>query len=417
MCELLAPAGSLEKLKVAVRYGADAVYLGEKRFSLRAKADNFSRDQIVQAVEYCRSRNVKTYVTVNIFPRNRDLSEIREFLGFLSEISPSGIIVSDPGIISMSMEIAPELSIHISTQANVTNVEAARFWQSQGASRINLARELGRDEIREIRQGLSCELEVFVHGALCISWSGRCLLSLYMTGRDANQGACAHPCRYGYQLLEEKRPGELFPVEEDSRGTYIFSSRDLCLIRRIGELHAMGVDALKIEGRTKGLLYLSTVVRAYRAAMDSVKEMVNVGKCAEWQPSPRVISELELAGARGYTENFYLHSPGDGDMCYSGLNVRQEYLPAALSISSGTAPEVVALHQLRPGDVVEYMDSALNNPLLSIKRILDENGTALSRTLGGERVVLEFDQEIETESYSMFRRKNPFQREQEKSIF
>lgn len=226
--ELLAPAGSLEKLKVAIRYGADAVYLGGRDYSLRSKAENFSDKELRQAISYCRSRGVRSYVTVNIFPRNSDLEGIREFLNTLEELGPDGIIVSDPGVFQMARRLCPQIPLHVSTQANVTNVEAARFWQGLGAGRINLARELSFREIREFKRALSCQVEVFVHGALCISWSGRCLLSLYMTGRDANKGACAHPCRYSYRLEEEKRPGGIFPGGRRRSGDiYLFKPGSL----------------------------------------------------------------------------------------------------------------------------------------------------------------------------------------------
>jgi putative protease len=255
LCELLAPAGNLEKLKIAVHYGADAVYLGGKHFSLRAQAGNFNETDLAEAVSFCHNHQARLFVTVNIFAHNRDFNKLDSYLRFLAEIGVDGLIISDPGIIRLAKKIIPAMSLHLSTQANVTNWNSALFWQEQGVSRINPARELGLAEIKKIKEKIKAKIEIFVHGALCISYSGRCMLSLYLTGRDANQGLCAHPCRYSYRLEERKRPGQYFPVEEDKRGTYIFNSKDLCLINRLPELLNAGVDSLKIEGRMKGIYY------------------------------------------------------------------------------------------------------------------------------------------------------------------
>ncbi|MCW5201296.1 U32 family peptidase, partial [Desulfobulbus sp. F4] len=264
MPELLAPAGSREKLITAIHYGADAVYLGGANWSLRAKAGNFDRAGMREAVSYAHQHGVKVYVTVNIFAHNRDLNGLSDYLLFLREAGADALIVADPGILLLCREVVPDMPLHLSTQANVTNKASVRFWQAQGVRRINLARELGLEEIRTIRQASpDIGLEIFVHGSLCISYSGRCLLSNYLTGRNANQGDCAHPCRYAYRLVEEKRPGQYFPVEEDERGTYIFNSRDLCLLFRLPELAAAGVDSVKIEGRMKSVGYVGAAVRVY----------------------------------------------------------------------------------------------------------------------------------------------------------
>lgn len=276
--ELLAPAGNMEKLITAIHYGADAVYLGGSSYSLRAAAGNFTHQGIRKAVTYAHERQVKIYITVNIFAHNRDLTQFAEHLQSLQDTGADGLIVADPGIFLLCKETLPDMPIHLSTQANVTNSHSARFWTSQGAQRINLARELGLEEIREIRQATDTELEVFVHGALCISYSGRCMLSNYLTGRNANQGTCAHPCRYSYALVEEKRPGVYFPVEEDKRGTYIFNARDLCLLGRLPELVAVGVDAIKIEGRMKSMGYVGAAVRIYRAALDFIQKQLDQGQ-------------------------------------------------------------------------------------------------------------------------------------------
>ena len=266
--ELLAPAGNFEKMQTAIHYGADAVYLGGKKFSLRAHATNFGEEEIAQAVAYAHGHGVQVYTTLNIFAHNDDLAELPDYLAALREAKVDGLIISDPGILAVARRVVPELPIHLSTQANVTNLESVRFWAGQGVKRLNLARELSLAEITQIRQATEAELEIFVHGALCISYSGRCLLSLYLTGRDANQGNCAHPCRYHYRLEEEKRPGQFFPVEEDSRGTYIFNAKDLCLLNRLPELIRAGADSLKIEGRMKSVYYVGAITRLYRAALD-----------------------------------------------------------------------------------------------------------------------------------------------------
>ena len=263
--ELLAPAGSFEKLVTAIHYGADAVYLGGSRYGLRAKAGNFSNESIREAVSYAHRHKVKIYVTVNIIAHGDDFDGLEDYLLLLEDAGVDGLIISDPGILMLAGKTVPGLPIHLSTQANVTNPQAASFWISQGVSRLNLARELSLAEICTIRETVSAELEVFVHGALCISYSGRCMLSSYMTGRDANQGNCAQPCRYSYTLVEEKRPKEFFHVEEDRRGTYIFNSKDLCLLRRLPELVAAGIDAIKIEGRMKSIFYVGGVIRVLAA--------------------------------------------------------------------------------------------------------------------------------------------------------
>ena len=268
--ELLIPAGNLDTLKTAVIYGADAVYIGGDAFSLRAKADNFGHDEMKTAIEFAHQHGVRLYVTVNVFAHNRDMDNVRRYIAELKELGPDALIVSDPGIISIVRETAPELELHISTQMNNTNYETFRFWHSIGAKRVVSARELSLKETKEIRERIPADLEIesFVHGAMCISYSGRCLLSAYMTGRSANSGACTHPCRWKYTLMEETRPGEYYPVYENERGTYIFNSKDLCMIEYIPELIDAGIDSFKIEGRMKTELYVATVARTYRRAID-----------------------------------------------------------------------------------------------------------------------------------------------------
>ena len=269
--ELLAPAGNLEKLKMAILYGADAVYIGGQRFGLRASADNFSVEDMKEGLEYAHKRNCKVYVTVNIIPHNHDLVGLPEYIMQLEEIGVDALIVSDPGIFSIVRKVAPNMEIHISTQANNTNYQSAIFWHELGAKRVVIARELSLEEISEIaaKTPQSLDIEAFVHGAMCISYSGRCLLSGYMTGRDSNKGDCAQACRWKYHLMEEKRPGEFYPVYEDEKGTYIFNSKDLCMIEHISELIKAGIYSFKIEGRMKSSFYVATLNSGYRRAIDA----------------------------------------------------------------------------------------------------------------------------------------------------
>ena len=322
--ELLAPAGNFEKMQTAIHYGANAVYLGGKKFSLRAHATNFGDEEIGEAVTYAHARGVQVYTTINIFAHNDDLAELPHYLAGLREAKVDGLIISDPGILAVARRVVPELAIHLSTQANVTNLESVRFWASQGVKRLNLARELSLAEISRIRQATETELEIFVHGALCISYSGRCLLSLYLTGRDANQGNCAHPCRYHYRLEEEKRPGQFFPVEEDSRGTYIFNAKDLCLLNRLPELIRAGADSLKIEGRMKSVYYVGAITRLYRAALDFWAVQGVPQTASEMRLPESFREELLKIGSRGYTENFFDQHPTDDDMLYNGPLIRYD---------------------------------------------------------------------------------------------
>lgn len=297
--ELLAPAGDMEKLTCALDYGADAVYLGTRRFGLRAAAGNFSFDDLAAAREATSRRGKKLYLTLNAYLTPADFQSLEEDLRRLKSLEVDAYIVSDPGVLSKVREIDPQRTVHLSTQANTTNAAAVDFWRRCGVSRVNLARELTLEDIRAIAAASDAELEVFVHGAMCIAWSGRCLLSAALTGRSANQGACSHPCRWRYFLVEETRPGEYFPVEEDGRGTYIMNSRDLCLLGRLPELVGAGVDSLKIEGRMKSLYYVAAVTRVYRAAIDRL--------CAgpsEYAPDPQWQRELEMVSHRPYGEAF-----------------------------------------------------------------------------------------------------------------
>jgi putative protease len=300
MVELLAPAGNFEKLKVAIHYGADAVYIGSKSYSLRSKADNFTVDEVKHAAEYAEERGVKLYVVVNAFLRNEDLSGLEQFFKEIKGSRVKGLIMTDPGSIAYAREIAPEIPIHLSTQANTTNLKSAKFWQDTGVKRIIVARELSLKEITEIKENVNIDVEAFVHGAMCISYSGRCLLSSFMTERDSNRGHCAHPCRWNYFLMEEKRPGEYYMVEEDETGTYVFNSKDLCMIEHIPKLIESGVDSLKIEGRMKGINYVASTVLLYRKAIDAY-----YNDPENYNFDPMWLDELKKISHRGYTTGFF----------------------------------------------------------------------------------------------------------------
>ncbi|MBU4440297.1 MAG: U32 family peptidase [Acetobacterium sp.] len=320
--ELLAPAGNFEKLKYALHYGADAVYCAGKKFGLRAKADNFDEQGLREAVAYVHGLHKKIYVTLNIIAHNENLEGLPEYVKELSEIGIDGVIVADPGVFSIIREVAPELKISISTQANNTNWRSVAFWHAQGAKRIVLARELGLKEIQEIREKIdpAMEIETFVHGAMCISYSGRCLLSHYMTGRNSNQGDCAHPCRWKYHLIEETRPDEAFSIEEDATGSFIFNSKDLCLINQIPELMAAGVDSFKIEGRMKSLYYVATVVSTYRNVIDYCYD----------HPEARDLDdtyyeELTKVSHRNYTTGFFSGKTTSEDQNYGTSSYTRHY--------------------------------------------------------------------------------------------
>lgn len=322
--ELLIPAGSLEVLRVAVDYGADAVYVGGEAFGLRAKAHNFTIEEMKQGCEYCHARGVRLYVTVNVFAHNEDLPGVREYLESLKEVPVDALIISDPAIFTMAREILPQMELHVSTQANNTNYGIYRFWYGLGAKRVVSARELSLKEITEIRANIpeDMEIESFIHGAMCISYSGRCLLSNFLTGRDANQGACTHPCRWKYSVVEEKRPGEYFPVEEDDRGTYIFNSKDLCMIEHIPELVEAGIDSFKIEGRMKTALYVATVARTYRKAIDDYLEDEAVYK----RNLPYYKEEIGKCTYRQFTTGFYFGKPGPEEQVYDNNEYVKDYI-------------------------------------------------------------------------------------------
>lgn len=323
--ELLAPAGNLEKLKMAILYGADAVYLAGKRFGLRTASDNFTLEELKEGVEFAHSRNKKVYLTMNIIPHNDDFTGVEDFIKSAAEAGIDAVIVSDPGMFRIVKKTCPDLDIHISTQANITNVHSANFWHEMGASRIVLARELSLKEIRQIRDGVSkdLELEAFVHGAMCMSYSGRCLISSFLTGRSANKGDCAQPCRWKYHLVEEKRPGEYFPIEEDSRGTFIFNSKDLCMIQHIPELLACGISSFKIEGRVKSSFYVATVVKAYREAIDAYYESLDNNK--PYKFDEKWLAEIGKVSNRDFTTGFFFHKPNEEDHNFGTSSYIRKY--------------------------------------------------------------------------------------------
>lgn len=321
MIELLSPAGDIERVKIAVNYGADAVYFGGNNYGLRASV-GFSLDEIKYAVEYIKKYDKKAYLTVNIFPHNEDLVELPEYIYEVSKTGIDAVIVSDPGVFSVIKDVAPKLEIHISTQANNVNYRSAIFWHDLGAKRIVLARELSLEEIKEIREKTpdDLELEVFVHGAMCISYSGRCLLSNYLTGRDANKGECTHPCRWKYYLVEEKRPGQYMSIEEDDRGTYIMNSKDLCMIKYIPDIIKAGATSLKIEGRNKSSYYVAVVTKAYRKAIDDYLEFGD-----KYVFDESLLEELGKVSNRDFTTGFYFGKPGAESLNYHSSSYIRNY--------------------------------------------------------------------------------------------
>lgn len=371
--EVLAPAGNLEKLKTAINFGADAVYLGGSKLNLRAFADNFSNAELSEGVEYAHSRGRKVYVTLNVFPHNEDLEGLEEYLIDLYSLKVDAIIVSDPGIIMTAREVVPNLELHLSTQANNVNWKSAMFWYKQGVKRIVLARELSLEEINDIRKRIpeDLELEAFVHGSMCMSYSGRCLLSNYMTGRDANRGECAQPCRYKYSLMEEKRPGEYFPVYEDEKGTYIMNSKDLCMIEYIPELVAAGITSLKIEGRMKSSFYVASIVKAYREAVDSYFE-----NPAEYKFNPKWMEYLTMISHRNYHTGFYfgeknkqIYETSSYIRGYDIVGIVKEY-------KDGTAV-IEQRNKVSEGDQVEVMRAKGDNLKVTLKNMRDSEGNKI----------------------------------------
>ncbi len=368
--ELLAPAGNYEKLKTALHYGADAVYAGLSGFSLRAKADNFSLETLKEAVQLVHQKNKKIYITLNIFPHNRDIASIKKHLLDLREIKPDALIISDAGIVELAAETAPEIPVHISTQANITNYRSARFWEKIGAKRLVLSRELSLDEIREIRDNVSLELECFVHGSMCISYSGRCYMSSFINNRSGNRGECTNTCRWDFTLMENSRPGTYYPVYEDDRGTYVMSSRDLCMIEHLDKLADAGVTSFKIEGRMKGINYVAGVVKTYREAVDSLQE-------SPFKVKEQWMQEIAMSSNRGFTTGmFFGKQPDEGynhDDTQS-YTMTHELVGVVQSLNNGSA--VIALrNNLRVGDTIEFLTPGLENIPHKVHAIHDSNGS------------------------------------------
>jgi len=380
--ELLAPAGDFEKLRTAIHYGADAVYLGDSRFSLRNRAGNFGPGELEKAVLYARDHGVKAYVTVNIFPHNRDLSEMEQHIERLKAVRPDAVVLSDPGVFMMMKKRVPEIDIHISTQANITNSASAVFWENLGAKRLVLSRELTLGEIREIREKTAAELEVFVHGSLCISYSGRCYISSFLASRSANEGECTNSCRWNYTLMEEKRPGEYLPVFEDQRGTYVMSSKDLCMIGHLNLLAEAGIDSFKIEGRMKGINYVAGVIKTYREALDSFG--------GEYTVNPRWLRELEMFSSRGYTTGMFFGKQPDADYNFDGESYRMSHeLVGIVFEVKGTTAKIGLRNRLDLGDSVEYLTPGLEEKLFEIKAMKDTEGVDITSARNEDVVFLE----------------------------
>ena len=367
--ELLAPAGNFEKLRYAVEYGADAVYAAYRSFGLRAAGENFDEKGLSEAIGYCRARGKKIYITVNIYPDSKDLAALPAFFEMLESLKPDGMIIADLGVMTLAKRYAPSVPIHISTQANVTNAETAKVLADLGARRIVLAREMPLEEIRALRADLPAEveLECFVHGAMCISYSGRCLLSAAMTGRSGNRGACAHPCRWNYALMEEKRPGAYYPIEEDGRGTYIMNSKDLCLIGHLKELEEAGIASLKIEGRMKSFYYAACVTRAYRRALDDL---------AEGKPfDPRLLDELRAVSHRDYTEGFFRGVPGaDAQEPENGGYIR---LTDVVAVSTGEEGLWIQKNKFSVGETLWVLSPKGDPYAVTVDELYDEQGVAI----------------------------------------
>lgn len=375
--ELLIPAGSLEVLKVAVDYGADAVYIGGESFGLRAKAHNFTIDEMREAVRYCHEHGVKLYVTANIFAHNEDLERIRIYFEQLKAVGIDALIISDPAIFMMAKEILPEVDLHVSTQANNTNYGIYQFWYDLGAARVVSARELSLKEIREIREHIpdDMEIESFVHGAMCISYSGRCLLSHFLTGRDANQGACTHPCRWKYSVVEEKRPGEYFPVEEDDRGTYIFNSKDLCMVEHIPELIEAGIDSFKIEGRMKTALYVATVARTYRKAIDDYMQDPEIYR----NNLSYYKDEIGKCTYRQFTTGFYFGKTDMDSQVYDNNEYVKDYtyIGKIEKVDSSGYAHFIQRNKFSVGEELEAMLFDGSNRMLKVSAIWNEKGESV----------------------------------------
>lgn len=406
--ELLIPASSLEVLKIAVIYGADAVYIGGEAFGLRAKAKNFSMEEMREGIRFAHDHEVKVYVTANILAHNDDLEGVREYFkeldSFAKEEKSDALIIADPGVFMIAKEVCPDIERHISTQANNTNYETYRFWYGLGAKRVVSARELSLNEIKELRANIpdDLEIETFIHGAMCISYSGRCLLSNYFTGRDANQGACTHPCRWKYSIVEETRPNEYMPVYENERGTYIFNSKDLCMIEHIPELMESGIDSFKIEGRMKTALYVATVARTYRKAIDDYKVSPELYK----KNLPWYLDQISNCTYRQFTTGFFFGKPSDEAQIYDNNTYLKEY--TYLGIVGEQNEEglyrIEQRNKFSVGEEIEIMKPDGENLTVTVKRIVDEDGADME-SAPHPKQVLYIDLGHPLEKYDILRRK------------
>lgn len=401
--ELLIPASSLEVLKTAVMFGADAVYIGGEAFGLRAKAKNFSMEDMKEGIAFAHAHGVRVYVTANILAHNADLAGVEAYFEELKEIHPDALIIADPGIFQIAKRICPEIERHISTQANNTNYETYLFWHELGAKRVVSARELSLEEIKEIRAHIpeEMEIETFVHGAMCISYSGRCLLSNYFTGRDANQGACTHPCRWKYAVVEETRPGEYMPVYENERGTYIFNSKDLCMIEYIPEILEAGIDSLKIEGRMKTALYVATVARTYRKAIDDYqKDPALYRKNMPWY-----LDQISNCTYRQFTTGFFFGKPGEASQIYDSNTYVKEY--TYLGIVGERNEEglyrIEQRNKFSVGETIEVMKPDGENLSVTVRRIVNEDGME-QESAPHPKQVLYLDVGTEMDRYDILRR-------------
>lgn len=401
--ELLVPASSLEVLKIAVIFGADAVYIGGEAFGLRAKAKNFTNEEIKEGIAFAHEHGVKVYITANILAHNQDLEGVKKYFTELKEIKPDALIISDPGVFMIAKEICPEIEIHISTQANNTNYGTYQFWYAQGAKRVVSARELSLAEIKEIRDNIpkDLEIETFIHGAMCISYSGRCLLSNYFTGRDANQGACTHPCRWKYAVVEEKRPGEYLPVYENERGTYIFNSKDLCMIEHIPELIEAGIDSFKIEGRMKTALYVATVARTYRKAIDDyLTSPEKYKENMDWY-----LEQISNCTYRQFTTGFFFGKPSEESQIYDNNTYIKEYTYLGIvgERNEEGLYQIEQRNKFSVGEQIEVMKPDGRNIPVTVKRIVDEDGNEME-SAPHPKQVLYIDLGQELEMYDILRR-------------
>lgn len=402
--ELLVPANNLEVLKIAVIYGADAVYIGGEAFGLRAKAKNFSIEEMKEGVRFAHEHQVRVYVTANILAHNADLEGVREYFRELEEVGADALIISDPGVFTIAQEVLPEMEIHISTQANNTNYETYRFWHRLGAKRVVSARELSLEEIRQIRNHIPNELEIetFIHGAMCISYSGRCLLSSFLAGRDANQGACTHPCRWKYALMEETRPGEYLPVFENERGTYIFNSKDLCMIEHIPELVEAGIDSFKIEGRMKTALYVATVARTYRMALDDYQKNPSYYK----ERIPYYKEEIAKCTYRQYTTGFFFGKPDENTQIYDSNTYIREYTYLGIIEKEVETNryQIEQRNKFSVGEHIEVMKPNGDNIEVVVQKIINEEGKE-QESAPHPKQTLKIEVGIPLEPFDILRRK------------